>query len=98
MPGSTKVASRRCSAALSAGGSVLAILRRRIATNSPATPAMSASGGSAPQQQRMQFEAWLEQHEFAVARHQKIEHLAVAVARLQPFAHQHAQIMRQFRC
>src|SRR5262245_56646439 len=49
-------------------------------------------GGAEPQQRGMCGEAWLEQHELAVARHQEIDHLAVAVARLQALAHENAQV------
>ena len=39
----------------------------------------------------------LQQNEFAIARHHVIDHLAVAVAGLEPLAHQQAQIARQRR-
>ena len=41
--------------------------------------------------------AAFEQHEFAVAGDQEVEHLGVAVAGLEPLAHQHPQVVRQRR-
>ena len=45
----------------------------------------------------MRIHARPEQHELAVARDEEVDHLAVAVARGQALAHQHAQILRQRR-
>src|SRR5215218_3940414 len=45
----------------------------------------------------MRIEARFEQHELAVARHQEIDHLPIAVARGDPLAHQQPQIARQRR-
>ena len=44
-----------------------------------------------------EFEAGLQQHELAIARHQKIHHLRIAVAGGDPLAHQQPQIPRQRR-
>ena len=45
----------------------------------------------------MRREARLQQHELAIARHQEIDHLAVAVAGRDPLAHQEPQVARQRR-
>jgi len=45
----------------------------------------------------MQREARPQQDELSVTRGQEIEHLLVAVAGLQPFAHKDAQIARERR-
>ena len=45
----------------------------------------------------MRIEARLQQHELAVARHQEIDHLRVAVAGRDPLAHQQPQVARQRR-
>ena len=45
----------------------------------------------------MKAEPRLEQHEFAVARNQELDHLLIAVALFETLAHQDAQILRQRR-
>ena len=50
-----------------------------------------------PQQPCMRGEARLQQHELPIARNHEGDDVVVAVARLQPLAHQHAQIPGQGR-
>ena len=57
----------------------------------------SAAGGSPHSSSVCHSKRRLEQHELAVARDQKIEHLPVAVAGVQPLAHQQAQVVRERR-
>jgi hypothetical protein len=45
----------------------------------------------------VQVQARLEEHELAVTRHEELDHLIVGIARGEPFAHQHAQILREWR-
>src|SRR5262245_4573026 len=52
---------------------------------------------SKPQQRGMPRKSRPEQHELAVTRDQKIDHLLVALARLQSFAHEDTQIARERR-
>ena len=48
-----------------------------------------------PERQRVPGNLRLQQHEFAVARHDIADHLLVAVARHDAFSHQEAQVARQ---
>ena len=46
-----------------------------------------------PKCDRLGAQSWLQQHEFAVARDEIVDHLLVAIARRYPLAHQHTQIL-----
>ena len=59
--------------------------------------APARAAGASQSSRGVPAEPRLEQHELAVARDQEIEHLAVAVAGLQPLAHQEPQVARQRR-
>ena len=60
---------------------------RRAAAAAPARPTRSAL-------RRLKLR--LQQNEFAIAGDDIVEHFRVAVAGRQPFAHQNAQVVRQF--
>ena len=70
-------------------------VRRRAARN-PIAPIKHRERRE-PQEQRMRGHARPEQHELAVARNEEINHLAVAVARSEALAHQHAHVLRERR-
>ena len=74
-----------------------AAVRRRATRTSTMIPPNSSSRRQAPKRRGVPGQPRLEQHEFAVARDEEIEHLRVAVAGFDPLAHQHAQIVRERR-
>ena len=92
------ISSRRaCSAGLSAAAPDAADgAARRRDSKRIRTPNASRITG-APHRIAVCHDPRLEQHELAIARDQVIDHLTVAVAGLEPLAHQQAQIARQRR-